>query len=195
MANQSDATGEIVQLTNADGTKQHYPRTVAEALVHMDGTPARMIEADENGNLPAGALPEHTHSMSQITGDLAADRVSGVLGVDHGGTGAETAQGARVSLETAKPIWGEVTLLANGWTQSGTVFVQTVACDWAKETLPGRPHFAPSYSTDETANEALDEAAALIRYIDTADGSITARTKGADKPQINLPLIYDGEVE
>ena len=123
------------------------------------------------------------------------DNFEFVQTVEGGGTGANSAQGARVNLETAKPVWGEVVLTTGGWGLSGGVYVQTVACAWAKAEMEGNPYFFPKYSTDETSNEALDEAAALIRYIDTADGSIVARTKGSDKPQVNLTLLFTGAVE
>ena len=154
------------------------------------GQPGGVAGLGEDGKIPDDQLPEMDYAASEHTHD-AADITSGILALARGGTGAGTAQGARTNLEVAKPVRAEVAFPASGWALSGSVYAQTVSCAAAAETM----HYAnigPKYSTDAAARELEQEAYALIAYVDTADGSLTATCWGDEKPEVNLTLIFEG---
>ena len=79
----------------------------------------------------------------------------------------------------------------SGWTLSGSVYKQTVSCSVAKATMK-YANIGPQYSTDASARKLEQEAYALIAYVDTADGSLTATCWGNEKPAVNLTLIFEG---
>lgn len=156
----------------------------------MIGQPGGVAGLGEDGKIPAAQLPEMDYAASEHT-HAAADITSGILALARGGTGAGTAQGARTNLEVAKPVRAEVSFPASGWALSSGVYTQTVSCAAAAETM----HYAnigPKYSTDAAARELEQEAYALIAYVDTADGSLTATCWGDEKPEVNLTLIFEG---
>lgn len=131
------------------------------------------------------AAATHYHSASDVT--------SGIFPLSRGGLNANTAAGGRATLDTMKPVWAEVTLPATGWTLSGTVYVQTVACAVAATTMKLPPNVGLQKSTDTAAAALEKEAFALIETVDTADGSITA-TCGDTAPQVAITLLFSGGV-
>lgn len=154
------------------------------------GQPGGVAPLDEDGKISAAQLPAMDYAPSEHT-HVAADITAGILALARGGTGAGTAQGARTNLEVAKPVRAEVAFPASGWALSGSVYTQTVSCAAAAETM----HYAnigPKYSTDAAARALEQEAYALIAYVDTADGSLTATCWGDEKPEVNLTLIFEG---
>ena len=134
---------------------------------------------------------DDTKTINQAIDEKA--NASHMQAIADGGTNANTAAGARANLDTMKPVWAEVTLPATGWTPSGTVYVQTVACTAAAATMKGYPNVGLKKSTDTAAAALEKEAFALIETVDTADGSITA-TCGDTAPQVAITLLFAGGV-
>lgn len=191
---------EAAETAEAEADRAQEEADRAAAIVGGDylsrdelGQPNGVASLGPDGKVPEAQLPEMDYAPSEHT-HSAADITSGELALARGGTGAGTAQGARNNLEVAKPVRTTVSIPTSGWALSSSVYKQTVSCSVAKETMK-YANIGPQYSTDASARKLEQEAYALIAYIDTADGSLTATCWGNEKPAVNLTLIFEGGVD
>jgi|GEM_PF-2269257 len=134
-------------------------------------------------NKPESFPPSsHTHSADNIN--------SGVFPIARGGTGASTAAGARTNLDAAQPYHGTATLALASWSGSAAPYTYTLPVTGI--TADDNPYIAVVHSSDEAANDTLDEAwtKAKIRAYTTA-GAINIVARG-DKPTVAIPIFWRG---
>ena len=112
------------------------------------------------------------------------------LSVSQGGTGASTAAAARTNLDAAQPYHGTVTLAVASWSGSAAPYTYTLSITGM--TADDNPYINVVHSSDEAANDTLDEAwaKAKIRAYTTA-GAINIVARG-DKPAVNIPIFWRG---
>ena len=179
----------VVLRPNGDTVEQTL-RSCVLAEDAGDNVPGFKVDADTlSGSTKEEIISSALGGLN--LGDL--ESAAGVLPITNGGTGASTAETARVNLDVAKPVREEVTFTTSRWTLSNSVYTQTVSCSVAKETMK-YANIGPKYSTTAATRETEKAEYAKIAYVDTADGQLIATCWSNDSPSVNLTLIFEGGV-
>lgn len=194
----ADGSYETVHLESESGVIMRpngatVEQTLTKCIVTsdpLDELPAFQLDADTLG----GSTKEEIIAEAVGGVSLDASNLTGVVAIEHGGTGGTTAEAARTNLEVAKPVRAEVTFPSSGWTVSNGAYVQTVTCSVAAATMK-YANIGPKYSTTAATRKNEQTAYSYIAYVDTNNGSLTATCwDSTNKPGVNLTLIFEGGV-
>lgn len=114
----------------------------------------------------------------------SASAIYGAVKIDNGGTGATTAEEARVNLGAAKTVSYTATLSSGSWSSSAP-YSMTVTVTGILAT--DEPIIDCVLSSDADASKLILEAWGCVSRITTAANSITAYCYDK-KPTVNIPI-------